>query len=258
VTDTISLSTDDGVARVVLDRPEKLNAINMELLGGLADTCAMIEADPSVRVVLITGAGRAFSAGADLAEVEQRAKDPDAWLGFMRLWHGVFDRVEALPVPVVAGVQGFALAGGLELTLVADLVVAERTARLGDQHANYGLVPGGGGSQRLPRIVGARRAKELILLGSWIEADEALAWGLVNLVVEPGCLAAELDRVATALVRRGRAAAITSKHLVRRSTEVDLSTGLGEEIAAVCEHMRKRDSIEGISAFLGKREYVSS
>jgi enoyl-CoA hydratase len=108
----------------------------------------------------------------------------------MRLWHSVFNRVEALPVPVVAGVHGLALAGGLELVLVADLVVADEDARLGDQHANFGLVAGGGGSQRLPRVVGSRRAKELMLLGGWLSAREAREWRLVNRIAPAGAAGA--------------------------------------------------------------------
>ena len=159
--DTVTCAVDGGIARVVLNRPAQLNAISPELLEDLDRACAVVERDPDVRVVTLTGAGRVFCAGADLKAVRALVGDPERWSGFLRLWHRVFNRIEALPVPVVAGVHGLALAGGLELTLVADLVVLDAAARLGDQHANFGLVAGGGGSQRLPRLVGARRAKEI-------------------------------------------------------------------------------------------------
>src|SRR5215468_4826184 len=164
---TITYSAKDGVARVVLNRPDQLNAISPALLEDLDHACGAVESDSSVRAVTLTAAGRAFCAGADLKAVRELSPDPVKWSAFMRLWHRVFNRVEALPVPVVAGVHGLALAGGLELALVADLVIADEAARLGDQHANFGLVAGGGGSQRLPRLIGARRAKEMMLLGGW-------------------------------------------------------------------------------------------
>jgi len=155
---TVKLGVDGGIARVVLNRPAQLNAISPSLLQDLDRVCDEVERNPAVRAMTLTAAGRAFCAGADLKAVRELSPDPVKWNEFMRLWHRVFNRLEALPVPVVAGVHGFALAGGLELALVVDLVVADESARLGDQHANFGLVAGGGGSQRLPRLIGARRA----------------------------------------------------------------------------------------------------
>src|ERR1700682_4226714 len=142
---TVTYAAKHGIARVVLNRPDALNAISPGLLEDLDKVCAAIETDPTVRAVTLTAAGRAFCAGADLKAVRELSPDPEKWARFMRLWHRVFNRIEALPVPVVAGVQGLALAGGLELPLVADLVVADEGARLGDQHAHFGLVAGGGG-----------------------------------------------------------------------------------------------------------------
>ena len=155
---TVKYAARDGVVSIVLDRPAQLNAISPALLEDLDRACEAIERDAGARVVTLTAAGRAFCAGADLKAVSELTPDPVRWGGFMRLWHRVFNRIEALPLPVIAGVQGLALAGGLELVLVADLVIADEAARLGDQHANFGLIAGGGGSQRLPRLVGARRA----------------------------------------------------------------------------------------------------
>src|SRR5438552_4308082 len=160
----VRFERDGAVARVVLDRPGQMNAISPELLEELDAACAAIEADRGIGAVALTGSGRAFCAGADLKIVQELAPHPEGWRAFMDLWHRVFDRLERLPVPVVAGVHGLALAGGLELTMVCDLVVVDAEARLGDQHTNFALVAGGGGSQRLPRLIGARRAKELMLL----------------------------------------------------------------------------------------------
>jgi enoyl-CoA hydratase len=187
--------------------------------------------------------------------VGELALDPVRWSGFMRLWHTVFNRIEALAVPVIAGVQGLALAGGLELLLVADLVVADETARIGDQHANFGLVAGGGGSQRLPRLVGVRRAKELMLLGGWLSAAEARQWGLVNRVVAAGTVAAAVEEMAAALAGKSRSASATVKRLVNAAGG-DVSEGLEQEIALVAAHMRGRDAAEGLAAFAGKRAPV--
>ncbi len=253
---TVTYAVDGGVARVVLNRPAQLNAISPGLLQDLDRVCAAVEGAPDVRVVALTAAGRVFCAGADLKAVRELVPDPERWSGFMRLWHRVFDRIEALPVPVVAGVQGLALAGGLELLLVADLVVMDAAARLGDQHANFGLIAGGGGSQRLPRLVGARRAKELMLLGGWLDAGQALAWGLVNRVAPPGGLAAAVEEMARGLADKSVGASRTAKRLVDAGLDLTLDEGLELERRLAGEHMRSADAAEGLRAFAEKRTPV--
>jgi enoyl-CoA hydratase/carnithine racemase len=249
----VTLDKDGGIARVTLNRPAQMNAISPELLEDLWSVCEEVEHDARVKVVTLTGAGRAFSAGADLRAVRELSPDPDRWARFMALWHRVFNRIEALPQPVIAGVHGLALAGGLELVLVCDLAVADEEARLGDQHANFGLVAGGGGSQRLPRVVGPRRAKELLLLGGWLTAREALAWGLVNRVAPAGQLQAALDEMAQKLASLSSGASRTTKALVNRAGDVDLGSGLALEIESVARHMRSADAAEGLRAFAEKR-----
>ncbi|HMB36527.1 MAG TPA: enoyl-CoA hydratase/isomerase family protein [Methylomirabilota bacterium] len=253
---TVAYSVKDGVARVVLNRPDQLNAISPTLLEDLDRACAVIEGDPSVRAMTLTAAGRAFCAGADLKAVRELSPDPVKWSSFMRLWHRVFNRVEALPVPVVAGVHGLALAGGLELTLVSDLVIADEAARLGDQHANFGLVAGGGGSQRLPRLIGARRAKEMMLLGGWLSAAQALDWGLVNRVAPAGTLGAVVEEVVGAIAAGSGSAARTVKALVNRAFDTDLTSGLELELSMVAAHMRSSEAAEGLRAFAEKRKPV--
>ena len=253
---TLTYATGDGVARVVLNRPAQLNAISPELLADLDRVCEAIEGDRSVRAATLTAAGRAFCAGADLRAVQAAVGDPERWAAFMALWHRVFDRIEALPVPVVAGVHGLALAGGLELVLVADLVVMDETARLGDQHANFGLIAGGGGSQRLPRLIGARRAKELMLLGGWVDAAQALHWGLVNRVAPAGQVAAAADALARELAAKSAAASRTAKRLVDEGLDLTLAEGLALERRLAGEHMRGADAAEGLRAFAEKRAPV--
>jgi enoyl-CoA hydratase len=253
---TITYATGGGVARVTLNRPDRLNAISPELLEDLDRACAAVEGDAGVRVVTLSAAGRTFCAGADLRAVKELSPDAQRWDGFMGRWHRVFDRVEALPVPVIAGVHGLALAGGLELVLVADLVVAEEGARLGDQHANFGLVAGGGGSQRLPRLIGARRAKELMLLGGWLTAAQALAWGLVNRVVPAGTVSTAVEEMARTLAAGSGSANRTVKALVNRAFDTDLGEGLALERRLVAQHMRSADAAEGLRAFAEKRKPV--
>jgi enoyl-CoA hydratase/carnithine racemase len=253
---TITYATGDGIARIMLNRPDRLNAISPELLEDLDRACAAVEGDRSVRAVTLTAAGRTFCAGADLRAVKELSPDPARWDAFMGLWHRVFDRIEALPAPVIAGVHGLALAGGLELVLVADLVVADEGARLGDQHANFGLVAGGGGSQRLPRLIGARRAKELMLLGGWLGAAEALSWGLVNRVVAAGTVGAGVEEMAKTLAAGSGSANRTVKALVNRAFDTELAEGLALERRLVAAHMRTADAAEGLSAFAEKRKPV--
>lgn len=253
---TVTYAADGGVGRLVLNRPAQLNAISPALLEDLDRVCAAVEGDCRVSVVMLTAAGRVFCAGADLKAVKELVPDAARWRGFMRLWHRVFNRIEALPVPVIAGVHGLALAGGLELLLVADLVVMDATARLGDQHANFGLIAGGGGSQRLPRLVGARRAKELMLLGGWLDAEQALAWGLVNKVVPAGQVAAAVEELARALAQKSGAASRTAKRLVDQGLDLTLADGLELELRLAGEHMRSADAAEGLRAFAEKRTPV--
>ena len=253
---TLTYAPGDGVARIVLNRPGQLNAISPELLADLDRVCEAIEGDPAVRAATLTAAGRAFCAGADLRAVQATVGDPERWAAFMRLWHRVFDRIEALPVPVVAGVHGLALAGGLELVLVADLVVMDETARLGDQHANFGLIAGGGGSQRLPRLIGARRAKELMLLGGWVDAAQALHWGLVNRVAPAGEVGAAAEALARELAGKSAAASRTAKRLVHEGLDLTLAEGLELERRLAGEHMRGADAAEGLRAFAEKRAPV--
>lgn len=243
-----------GVARVILNRPSQMNAVSPELLEDLDRVCETIERDRRVKVVTLTGAGRAFCAGADLKVVQELSPDPERWRGFMDLWHRVYNRIEALPQPVIAGVNGLALAGGLELVLVCDLAVADEGAKIGDQHANFGLVAGGGGSQRLPRVIGLRRAKELMLLGGWLDAREALEWGLVNRVAPAGELSKTLDEMAGVLAALSSSASRTVKTLANRALDIDLGAGLALEKALVADHMRSADAREGLRAFVEKRK----
>jgi enoyl-CoA hydratase/carnithine racemase len=229
-----------------------MNAISPELLEGL-DAARGDEADPGIGAVALTGSGRAFCAGADLKVVQELAPDPEGWRTFMDLWHRVFDRLERLPVPVVAGVHGLALAGGLELMLVCDLVVADEEARLGDQHVNFALVAGGGGSQRLPRPASTRRPRSLMLLGGWIDARcrpsagaSSTAWRRRG--------PCKRRRWPLARESRRRAAGERHRQAPRRSRPRPPTCARGSSRSGWrAEHMRGDDAQAGLRAFAERR-----
>lgn len=254
---TIRCEKESGLARIILNRPAQMNAISPQVLQELWEVAEEIENDPAVRVVTITGAGRAFCTGADLQAVKQIImEEPEKVEAFLRFWHRVFNRIEDLSKPVIAGVHGLALAGGLELMMVCDLAVADEEAKLGDQHANFGLVAGGGGSQRLPRLIGPRRAKELMLTGNWLSAQEALALGLINRVAPAGRLTETLKELSDQLLEKSLTASRAVKGLINKGMQVDLRSGLEMEILAVKDHFRSADFREGVSAFAEKRKPV--
>lgn len=253
----ILLDKTDGVARITLNRADSLNAIDRETLLELAAASAEIEQDQQVRVAVITGAGRAFCAGADLNYILGTLEDPLKTEQAIRLWHGTFTTIENISKPVIAAVNGLALAGGLELVAVCDLAVAAENAKLGDQHANFGLVPGGGGSQRLPRLIGVRRAKELLLTGRWLSAAEALDIGLVNRVAPAGKLEELVREITDDLVKKkSPMASRMIKGLVNRGMQADLATGLELEVQGILRHFSTEDCKEGIAAFREKRPPV--
>jgi enoyl-CoA hydratase/carnithine racemase len=184
----VLIRIQEGVGIVELNRPDRFNCLSTSVMSGLEGALAQCEADSNVRVVLIRARGKHFCTGADLDEVLDARKDRGRLERFIAEGHRVLRRIETSSLPVVGEVNGLCLAGGLELMMVCDVVFAGRSAQIGCQHARYGLVPGFGGTQRLARIAGQRRALDLMFSGRWLEATEAHAWGLVNHVVDDGAL----------------------------------------------------------------------
>lgn len=242
---------EEGVAIVTIDRQEALNALNDELLTELSVAFEMAEADLEVRALVVTGAGRAFVAGADIASL-QRLGDGFAGREASLGGQDLTNTLAALPIPTIAAINGFALGGGLELALAADLRVASPKARLGLPEVGLGLIPGYGGTQRLPRLIGQGRALDLIFTGRHVDAEEALAMGLVNRVADDaltGAMALARQAMKNAPIALGLA-----KEAVVRGLDVTLNQGLEIEadlfgLAATTEDMQ-----EGTSAFLEKRE----
>ena len=255
VSENVRLARDAAIATVTIDRPRQLNALDAATLRELARAIRELRRDEGVRAVVLTGAGeKAFSAGADIAAMKaMSAADGHA---YSRLGHEVFARLEALPVPVVAAVNGVALGGGLELALACDLIVASARARLGQPEINLGLIPGFGGTQRLVRRVGVGRARDLVYLGRTVEADEALRIGLVDRVVPPEHVAEEATRLATELAAKPPLALAQAKRAIAVAADADLATGCRFEADAFGVTFATEDRVEGLTAFVDKRTPV--
>jgi enoyl-CoA hydratase/carnithine racemase len=236
------------VGHLVLNRPRKLNAIDTECVDLIEELVATIEADDQVRVVVVSGRGRAFSAGADLGEVEQAIAE-DRFGAFLERWHRGFGVLERCSKPTIAAVHGFALAGGFELTQVCDLLVVGANATIGDQHANFGLFPGGGSTQRLPRMIGRRHAAWMLLSGEAIDAATALEIGLANLVAADEDVVKAAEGLATVLAQRSVSASAAIKDALHRGRGMELGDALDLERSIAVLHMRSADAATGLAAF---------
>ena len=250
----IILEKKERIARITLNRPEVLNAMDPQTYAEIYDAIQDIEADRDIRVVIITGKGRAFCAGADLKAIRQFLDKASSAVEFLEGCHKSINAVDACSKPVVAAVNGLALAGGLELVEACDIVIAAESARLGDQHAARGLVPGGGGTQRLIRQVNYRKAMELLLTGDWVSAKEAEALGLINKAVPDDQLEAAVNELAEKLAQRSPMASKTIKVLAKRGLETDLTTALKMEVVGVAQHFFTDDAREGIQSFIDRRD----
>ena len=243
---------DDGVAVVTINRPDKLNALAGQVIDDLGAVAERIATDPTVRGVVLTGAGtKAFVAGADIAELD--AVDGSSGQALARKGQRVFRRIEQCGKPVVAAVNGFALGGGCELAMACHFRIASSNARFGQPEVKLGLIPGYGGTVRLPRLVGRGRALELLLTGAMIDADEAHRIGLVNRVVPQEKLMEE----ATGLVRTILAQGPLATRLILETVDRVLDLGIDEGLALEAEHFGEccasEDKREGTRAFLEKR-----
>jgi enoyl-CoA hydratase/carnithine racemase len=249
----VYLSVADRVAEVVLNRPGKLNAIDHATLRALDECVAQAGGDRSVRVMIVRGAGRAFCSGADLTAVSGNIENPGRLAAFMKYWHEVFGRLADSPVPSIAAVHGIAFAGGFELMQACDFAVVADDTRLGDQHANYGLFPGGGGSQRLPRIIGERRAKWLILSGETMDPRDALQAGLVNAVCSADRYLDRAREMAGLLARKSPVGMAGMKQAIRLGMAAgSLESALEIERVMLVRHMASKDAAIGLAAFASR------
>ncbi|MDA8140601.1 MAG: enoyl-CoA hydratase [Desulfobacteraceae bacterium] len=245
----------DNIATLTLNRPEVMNSFNVAMVNALGERMAALRFDPAARVVIITGAGdKAFSAGADLKE--RAGMSPEQVKAFIFNIRRLMDEVEQFPKPVIAAVNGVALGGGTELALAADIRLASETATMGLTETRLAIIPGAGGTQRLPRLVGRGIAKELIFTGRRIDAREALRIGLVNHVYPAQELMPRCRALAEEICQSGPIAVEQAKYAINRGLETDLATGLAIESNAYWLCIPTEDRLEGLAAFREKRKPV--
>jgi 2-(1,2-epoxy-1,2-dihydrophenyl)acetyl-CoA isomerase len=258
MSDPILLARDGPVATLTLNRPAALNTLDDAMMNALVAHTTALAADPHLRCVVIKGAGKHFMAGGDLNTFAESLPHPPAERRaiFMRLidhLHAAIENLQRMPAPVIASVHGAVAGFGLSLLCACDLAIADDTAYFTSAYRNIGLTPDGGGTYALPRLVGVRKAMEIVLLGERFDAHEALRLGLVNRVVPAAELEAATAAIVQALVTGPRRALANGKRLVNRSLGETLSTQLRAEAASFGECAASGDFVEGIDAFLGKR-----
>ena len=246
---TLRIAASEGIVTLTLDRPEARNAINLQVVDEMHAVLAVLSRDPATRVLILTGAGTtAFASGADIRELRER-RAPDALRGINST---LFRAVERFPLPTIAAVRGYALGGGCELALACDLRVASETARFGQPEVGLGIIPAAGATYRLPRLVGAGRARELILTGRIIDADEALAIGLVNRVTPDARVLDEARSIALVMAGKGPLALRAAK-LALTASLYGPDAGQAAENLAQAILFESADKREGMTAFLRGR-----
>jgi enoyl-CoA hydratase/carnithine racemase len=254
-TDIVLYTVREGIATVTLNRPEVMHAINRDLVRALEQRMEEIRSDSGIRVVVLTGSGaKAFCAGADLKE--RAALTPEQVAVFLLSLRRLLNTIEQMPVPVIAAINGAALGGGLELALAADIRLAADSAVMGLTETRLAIIPGGGGTQRLPRLIGKGKAKELIFAGRRIDAAEALSIGLVNRVCPLDRLPADTLKLASDIAQAGPIAVRQAKFAIDAGLESDLQTGLSIEAQAYQTCIPTEDRLEGLAAFREKRKPV--
>jgi enoyl-CoA hydratase/carnithine racemase len=245
-----------NVAIVTLNRPDTLNAIDRSMIDALAGVITTVDGDPTVRALLITGRGRAFSAGGDLKQYLTLQRDPVAFPAFVADLHATFGRLRQLRIPVIALINGVTAAGGLELVLNCDFAVIARSARIGDAHLNFGQMGGGGVLTLLPRAVGRARANELIFSGRFLDADEAVDWGLASRTVDDETLLDAGVDLAEGIAEKSPLAVANAKHVLQAlwSANTTVDDGLRLERERNDEYcLTAHDAREGLEAFAEKR-----
>lgn len=242
---------ESGIGIITISRPEALNALNILFFKEFNDLLHNLHSSKDLRVLILTGDGKAFVAGADIAEM-QKMKVKDGY-NFSKIGQEAFSKLVNLEVPVIAAVNGFALGGGCELAMACDFRIASSRAKFGMPEVSLGLIPGYGGTQRLSRLVGLGDALYLVLTGQMIEAADALRIGLVQKVVEPENLLIEAKNIASKIAEQGPYAVKTAKKVIRKGFSIEIDRGFELEAESFSK-MFEKDGIEGMKAFLEKRK----
>lgn len=247
--ETIEVATQGRVATITLNRPDALNALNTQVMGEVVDAAEGFDADPDIGAIVVTGAGRAFAAGADIKQMLGQGYADMVRDDFFSGW----DRFAAVRTPVIAAVNGFALGGGCELAMMCDIILASTKAKFGQPEITLGTIPGMGGSQRLTKLVGQAKAMDLVLTGRFMDAEEAERSGLVSRVVDADDLLATAHEVAEKVASMSLPVAYAAKEAVRVASESTLAEGVRFERRTFFGTFALEDRTEGMSAFTEKR-----
>jgi len=251
---TILVEKTEGIGTIKINRPTVLNALDKETLGELTKAIEDLEHDKTVKVAIVTGEGKAFIAGADIKQMKEmntlEAKE------FAETGHNLLLKIEQSRLPYIAAINGFALGGGCEVMMACDIILASELAKIGQPEINLGIHPGFGGTQRLSRLVGRIKAKELLLTGDTITAEEALRIGLVNKVVKPEKLIEETVKLAHQIMGKSSVQTAFIKSLVNKGSDIDLASACALEISYFSSSFSTEDQKEGMAALLEKRKPV--
>lgn len=250
----IIVEKKDGIETITINRPNVLNALNIETIGELSKAVDELEEDKKMKVAVLTGKGKAFIAGADIKQMKDMS--PLEAKEFAEIGHSLLMKIENSRLPFIAAVNGYALGGGCEVMMACDIVIASASAKIGQPEINLGIHPGFGGTQRLPRLVGKAKAKELLLTGDTIGTEEALRIGLVNKVVDNDKLAEETEKLAQKIAAKSSVQTDFIKSLVNKGTDIDLPSACSLEISYFSSSFSTEDQKEGMTAFLEKRKPI--
>jgi len=250
----IKVEKKDGIGTIKINRPDALNALNKDTLKELAAAVDEFEKDKKIKVAVLTGVGKAFIAGADIKEMKDM--NPLEAREFAEMGHSLLRKIERSRLPFIAAVNGYALGGGCEVMMACDIVIASKSAKIGQPEINLGIHPGFGGTQRLPRLVGRMKAKELLFTGDNVGAEEALCIGLVNRVVDDDKLVEETGKLAQKIAAKSSVQTDFIKSLVNKGIDIDLPSACSLEISYFSSSFSTKDQKEGMTAFLEKRKPI--
>ncbi|MDG6218021.1 MAG: enoyl-CoA hydratase-related protein [Candidatus Thermoplasmatota archaeon] len=242
----------ENIGIIRINRPKALNALNQQTIKELIHALGELEEDKTIRAAIITGEGKAFIAGADIKQMKDMT--PLEAKEFSETGHKLLQNIEESRLPFIAAVNGFALGGGCEVMMACDICIAAKSAKIGQPEINLGISPGFGGTQRLPRIVGLMKAKELLLTGGTISADEAKAIGLVNMVIDDEKLMEEAEKLAGQIASKSSVQVSFIKALVNKGINIDLNSACALETSSFSTSFSTFDQKEGMNAFLEKRK----